>query len=157
MLMTDVGVTNDKTAAACPKTTLEPGESMTCKAIYRVKNADLAAEYVVTTATAEAKIGSSPVTSLPDSLTVIRYLKLNLTTRCAVDPTLNDGWQVENNNPYNIDFEYALDGGDAGTGIALANSTTTFDTLVEGRGTGVLSLYTGGILQTNGTVLKGCN
>ena len=155
--MTDVGVTNDKTTVGCPKTTLEPGDSMTCKAVYYVKYADATAKYIVTTATATAKSGDTAVESLPDSQTVIRFLNLTLSSQCSADPTANDGWQVKNNNPYAVDFEYDFDGGVAGVGIAPANSTVTFDTPVGGRGTGVMTLYVGGLLQNNAIALKGCN
>lgn len=154
--MNDIAVIDDKTFVACPKTTLKPGESMTCKAIYTVKNADHAAESIINTAYAAAKPGNTPVESYPDSQTVIRFLRLNLSSRCAVEPGAWDGWQVENDNSYKVSFEYALDGGASGTGAAPANSTVTFNTPVDGRGTGVMTLYVGGFSQNNASVKKGC-
>jgi uncharacterized repeat protein (TIGR01451 family) len=157
MTLTGLAVTDDKTTAACPKTTLAPAESMTCAATYVVSNADMESENITNTAFAIGLFGTVPVQSAPDSATVVRFIKLILTSLCAADPTLKDAWQVKNKNTYSIGFEYALDGGTAGTSNAPANSTTIFDTPIAQRGTGVMSLYVNGHLQNNSSAATGCN
>jgi hypothetical protein len=151
-----VGVTDDKTTVSCPNTTLDLAEFMTCKAIHTVMNADISVENITNTAYATGHFGDKDVKSAPDSETVIRFLKLILSARCAADPKANDGWQVVNNNPYPVDFEYAIDGGVSGLGTAPANSTATFETPV-GSGTGVMGLYVGGLPQNNAATATGCH
>jgi uncharacterized repeat protein (TIGR01451 family) len=153
--LTGVGVTDDKTTVACPKNTLEPAEAMTCTAIYTVTNADISVENITNTAYATGHFGDKDVKSAPDSETVIRFLKLILSARCAADPKANDGWQVVNNNPYAVDIEYAIDGGVSGVGTVPANSTVIFDTPV-GSGTGVMTLYVNGLPQNNAKAATGC-
>jgi uncharacterized repeat protein (TIGR01451 family) len=155
--LTGVSVTDDKTSAACPKTTLAPAEAMTCMGTYSVSNGDMGSEQITNTAYATGLYGTVPVQSAPDSASVKRFLKLNLSGICAANPVANDAWQVVNPNNYTVGFQYSLDGGVAGTGDIGANLTTTFETPVTGRGTGVMSLYAVGNLQNNATVAKGCN
>ncbi|MGZ6346017.1 MAG: DUF7507 domain-containing protein, partial [Anaerolineales bacterium] len=114
--LTSVGVTDDKTTAACPKPTLAPQESMTCIATYAVTNADMRSEQITNTAFASGLYKTLPVQSTPDSATVIRFFKLTLTSLCAANSAVNDGWKVTNDNNYAVGFEYSLDGGVAGTG-----------------------------------------
>ena len=150
-----VVVSDDKTMVACPKTMLEPAESMTCTAIYIIKNADLANENIINTTYVAAHASDTLVKSTAVSQTVIRFLKLILSANCAEDPAKNAGWTVENKNPYAIGYEYAIDGGVAGVGMVPANSMATFDT-PAGSGTGVMSLYVAGLLQNNATAVRGC-
>ena len=153
--VTGITVTDDKTTVFCPKTSLDPGKSMTCTATYTVTNADITAESITNTAYASGRSGDTPVTSDPGSATVTRFLKLVLIAVCAPDPAANNGWQVVNKNPYPVDFEYAIDGGVSGVGTVPGNSTVSFETPV-GSGTGVMSLYVGGVPQNNATVATGC-
>jgi hypothetical protein len=83
------------------------------------------------------------------------FLSLVLTGICADQPTVYDGWKVDNSNPYLVSFEYAIDGGVSGVGTVPANSTAYFDTPV-GSGTGVMSLFVNGIWQNNATAATGC-
>ncbi len=154
--LTGVGVTDDKTTTVCPKDKLAPTESMTCTATYSVKNADMQSVNIVNTAYAYGQYGTVVVNSAPDSATVIRFLKLILSSKCAANPGANNGWLVANNNPYEVDFEYAIDGGVSGVGTVPGNSTVSFETPV-GSGTGVMSLYKSGELQNNATPRTGCN
>jgi hypothetical protein len=154
--LTNVGVSDDRTTATCPKTSLAPAESITCHATYMVSTADMESEKITNTAYAYGLYGTVPVNSAPDSATVIRFIKIILSAKCAADPTVNDAWQVGNKNNYSVGFEYALDGGASGTGSVPANSTTSFDTPIAQRGTGVLSLYTDGNLQNSASAASGC-
>ncbi len=154
--LTGVGVTDDKTTVNCPKDILAPAESMTCTATYSVKYADMQSVNIVNTAFAFGQYGSVVVNSTPDSATVIRFLKLILSSMCAANPGAKNGWLVANNNPYEVDFEYAIDGGVSGVGTVPGNSTVSFDTPV-GSGTGVMSLYKSGELQNSATPRTGCN
>ncbi|MGA2504805.1 MAG: hypothetical protein ABSG01_12005 [Anaerolineales bacterium] len=154
--LTGVGVTDDKTTVTCPKTKLAPAESMNCTATYSVSSADMESEKITNTAFASGLYGTIPVISAPDSATVVRFFKLVLSAKCAANPTVNDAWQVKNKNNYSVGFEYALDGGASGTGNVPANSTTSFDTLIAQRGTGVMSLYVGGNLQNSASRATGC-
>jgi hypothetical protein len=151
-----VGVTDDKTTVSCPNTTLDLAEFMTCKATYTVNNADMSVENITNAAYATGLFGDVPVQSDPDSLTVVRFFKLILSAICATDPNAQNGWQVVNNNPYPVDFEYAIDGGVSGLGTAPANSTATFETPV-GSGTGMMGLYVGGLPQNNAATATGCH
>lgn len=155
MALNGVVVSDDKTTVACPKTTLEPAESMTCTAIYIVKNADLANEDITNTTYAAAHASDTLVKSPIVSQTVMRFIKLILSAKCAEDPAKNSRWTVENKNSYPLGYEYAIDGGVAGVGTVPANSTISFDTPV-GSGTGVMSLYVDGLLQNNATAVRGC-
>lgn len=151
-----VRVTDDNTTVSCPKTTLDLAGFMTCTATYTVKNADMSVENITNTAYASGLFGDVPVQSNPDSQTVVRFFKLILSAICAADPNEQNGWQVTNNNPYPVDFEYAIDGGVAGVGTIPANSTAIFETPV-GSGTGVMSLYVGGLPQNNAAAATGCH
>ena len=151
-----VGVADDKTTASCPKTTLDLAESMTCTATYTVNNADMSFENITNTAYATGLFGDVLVQSDPKSQTVVRFFKLILSAICAADPNTQNGWQVVNNNPYPVEFEYAIDGGVSGLGTVHANSTATFETPV-GSGTGVMGLYVGGFLQNNAMAATGCH
>ncbi len=153
--LTSVVVSDDKTTVACPKNTLDPAESMTCTAVYIIKNADLSNVDIVNTTYSAAYSGDTLVKSPAVSLTMIRFLNLILSAKCAADPVKNAGWTVENKNPYPMGFEYSVDGGVAGVGTVPANSTITLET-PAGSGTGVMSLYVVGLLQNNATAVKGC-
>ncbi len=155
--LTAVGVTDDKTTATCTKSTLTPQESMTCTASYAVTNADMGYEQITNTAFASGLYKALPVQSVPDSATVVRLFNLTLTSLCAANPAAKDAWNVTNENNYTVGFEYSLDGGVAGTGSVDGNATTTFDTPISGRGTGVMSLYAHGNLQDTATAAVGCN
>jgi len=151
-----VGVADDKTMVSCPKTTLDLAEFMTCTATYTVKNADMSVENITNSAYASGLFGDVPVQSDPDLQTVVRFFKLILSAICAAVPNAQNGWQVVNNNPYPVDFEYAIDGGVSGVGTVHANSMATFDTPV-GSGTGMMSLYVGGLPQNNAAAATGCH
>jgi LPXTG-site transpeptidase (sortase) family protein len=153
--LTDVRVTDNRTTVACPRDSLQPLGSMTCTATYRVSNADLSHENITGISHASGSFETMPVTSGSVSTVVLRFLKLTLNAKCASPSQKNNAWQVTNNNPYPVGFEYAIDGGVAGVGFVSANSIARFETPV-GSGTGVLSLYVGGYLQVNANVLKGC-
>jgi sortase A len=150
-----VGVADDKTTVSCPKTNLDLAEFMTCTATYTVKNADMSVENITNKAYATGLFGDVPVQSDPDSQTVVRFFKLILSAICAADPNAQNGWQVVNNNPYPVNFEYAIDGGVSGVSTVPANSMAIFETPV-GSGTGVMGLYEGGLLQNNASAATGC-
>ena len=153
--LTSVGVADDKTPVFCPKTTLDLAEFMTCTAIYSVGIADMNVENITNTAYATGLFGGAQVQSNRVSQTVVRFFKLILSAICAADPNAKNGWQVVNNNPYPVDFEYAIDGGVSGLGTSPANSMAIFETPV-GSGTGVMSLYVGGLQQNNAIAATGC-
>ena len=146
--LTSVGVTDDKTTVVCPKSTLVPAEFMTCTATYSVKAGDMNVANIKNTAYAAGLFNTSPVQSDPDSATVVRFVNLVLSAACGVDPTTSNGWRVANSNPYQVSFEWAIDGGVSGVGSVAANSTAGFDTPL-GSGTGLNSLYVSGVLQNS--------
>jgi len=153
--LTGVGVTDDKTTVTCPKNTLEPAESMTCNSTYAITQDDLDATFVTNVATSVSN--EAPTVTATAKVTAVPFSKLDLSARCAAVPAANNGWQVVNNNPYAVGYEYAIDGGVSGLGTVPANSTVSFDTTLVSSGTGTMSLYVNGIWQDSAAAVTGCH
>ena len=153
--MTGVAVTDDKAVVDCLGiTTLIPGASMTCHATYTITPADVNATFVSNVATSVSN--ETPPVTATATVNAVPFSNLVLGSRCTTNPDASNGWKVVNDNPYDVGFEYAIDGGVSGLGTVPANSTATFTTPV-GSGTGVMSLYVGGIWQNNAKVATGCS
>jgi len=153
--MTGVAVTDDKAVVDCLGiTTLIPGASMTCHATYTITPADVNATFVSNVATSVSN--ETPPVTATATVNGVPFSNLVLGSRCTTNPDASNGWKVVNDNPYDVGFEYAIDGGVSGLGTVPANSTATFTTPV-GSGTGVMSLYVGGIWQNNAKVATGCS
>jgi LPXTG-site transpeptidase (sortase) family protein len=153
--LTGVSVSGDTAYVTCPSVTLDPNASMTCTATYSINKTDITLEKVTNTAYASGSKGDLRVSSDPETQTVEHFFKLNLSAICALDSKIKNSWQVVNENPYNVSFEYAINNDIAGVGAVLANSTTVFETPVN-SGTGLMGLYVGGFLQNNSKAATGC-